>query len=707
MERFQSLDSIASDYTSAGNFTNAIKLREKTLAEYKNILEDSDALTNQMMTNLAENYLATGRYNDAVELCDEAFSLQKVSLYDENNKINFYPCVTDLLKINAQAIKLSGDNTKADVYYRNLITAYEFKRAYLNSLDNYDDESKTKWFSEIISDYKDAAAISVNVNDKSKFAFYCAELCKGRNLIDRYSDVLTAKNYFLWDEEKNTLAEYEKFMTASRNLSEYAEATNNEELFFNSEYVRSYLHNNTEEFTKKLREKFYNYRIPKDSEKQNLNQEKNFLENFDVKKNQSTIPSGACLIEFLKTADDSLLVTFLRNEGEVQSANISVSKKFFDKCKLYHNLISYATIAEMNSDEKYIWLVDDEYIIAEGRENSPAPNAVPVTAKDALKLQEIRKKIAVELSGMPTLEKFAGNSTYWIISPDAELNLMPFETLIYHEKMLIETVDVSYVPSLAVMKLMKERERKNAYLGRNKELFAMGDAVYENVDSTTSKQSQQNFSEKLRGRRGNSAEKVDMKTLQWENLEGTAIELDKVSPLFKDKEILRREQVTEKNLWNLNTKGELARYKYLLFSTHGLFVSDMPEYSSIVLSQNFTDDEYDGYITVGEWMNYDLRSDLIYLSACESGRGGYRAGEGIVGIPYALTVAGNKDTVMSLWKIKDNDATADFISTVFKKLRDGKSEVTALNETKREFLKQSDTIYGDQSVWAAFLLYGI
>ena len=68
--------------------------------------------------------------------------------------------------------------------------------------------------------------------------------------------------------------------------------------------------------------------------------------------------------------------------------------------------------------------------------------------------------------------------------------------------------------------------------------------------------------------------------------------------------------------------------------------------SSIVLSQEFNDDETDGYINVGEWMGYDLRSHLVYLSACESGLGGYQAGEGIVGISYVLTVAGNKDTVM-------------------------------------------------------------
>ena len=106
-------------------------------------------------------------------------------------------------------------------------------------------------------------------------------------------------------------------------------------------------------------------------------------------------------------------------------------------------------------------------------------------------------------------------------------------------------------------------------------------------------------------------------------------------------------------------------------------------------------------------MGCDLKNDLVYLSACESGRGSYQAGEGIVGIPYALTIAGNKDTIMTLWKVQDSNATAEFTAAVFEKLRSGKTEAAALNETKREFLSRSDGTYRDPSVWAAFLLYGI
>ena len=202
----------------------------------------------------------------------------------------------------------------------------------------------------------------------------------------------------------------------------------------------------------------------------------------------------------------------------------------------------------------------------------------------------------------------------------------------------------------------------------------MGDAIYDNSSPAEMRGSQLRF--------------------KFGDLQYASQELDKVSSLFERKAIFKREKATEKNLREMNASGELSKYKYLLFAAHGIFVPEKPQYSSIVLSQQFTDEDNDGYVTVGEWMSYDLRSNLIYLSACESG------------IPYALTIAGNKDTVMSLWKVND-EATAEFTSAVFEKLSRGETEVSALNETKREFLKQANPLYRSPSVWAAFLLYGI
>ena len=699
LERLQSLDSIADDHVMAGNFVEAIKVRERALSEYKNVMEGDDESTLRMMTNLAENYVAAKRYADAVKLCDST-----IAMTNDNSSLSN---AMNLSRIKATAQKLSGDNSAAAETYMKLIPVYESKRNMVNQFRHLGN-AKTNWFAEIIPVYKDAASVAVSDKvDDATFAFYCMEFCKGRSLIDRYNDVLVAKNYLLKDNEKIRLKTYQDLLNSCRIVAESSAAQNDDTLRTNVETVYLLIRMNDEKFKGELRKKYSNNMVPKDPHKraeaeQKLTSWEEALKNFDVKKTRQAIPNGACLVEFLKVSDDSLLVTFLRNDTLPAGVNISVDKEFFDDCRLYHDLNAYADMTAMHGDGKYLWQVDSEYAITAGR-TKPATSAVAIN--DNAKLNELRQGLSEKLSQklIPTIETYAGKSSHWIISSDAELNLVPFETLIYRDKMLIESVDVSYVPSLAVMNLMKKRERKNAYLGQSQDLFAMGDAVYSDTDTATSRGTQLEFFNKLRS---NPGEEFDITELRWSNLPGTSRELDKVSSLFENKEIFRREQVTEKNLRKLNADGELSKYKYLLFATHGLFVPDKPEISSIVLSQHFNDEETDGYVTVGEWMSFDLRSNLIYLSACESGLGGYQAGEGIVGIPYALTVAGNKDTVMSLWKV-DDEATAEFTSAVFEKLSKGKSEVVALNETKREFIKNNKPKYRNPSVWAAFLLYGI
>ena len=698
LERLQSLDAIADDHAVAGNFKEAVKIRERALEEYEKIL-GCDAVVTQVLTHLAEDYMAEGNYDVAATICDKAINMQRVPVYVGDGVFEFNS-VTNLVRIKATAQKLSGNDLNAYDNFKKLIKTYEGQRASMVKVES-SDESKSKWFASLIPVYKDAAHVSSKVGD-SDFSFYCTEFCKGRNLIEHYEDILVVGDYLLTERDKNILNAYEELLVSCKNVAEYAAEINDHPLSFNAETVRLELYADNYLFKHKLREKYSSNKVLKanpDKEFNSWNWE-TIIENFDVSKNQKAIPAGACLIEFMKTSDDSLLVTFLRNEGAVQSTNIHVDKDFFDNCRIYHVLNSYPDIEKMFEDEKFLWNVNGKYVITESIFR-PTSDADSVT--DNLKWLGIRQKLCAAISEkiIPTLEKYAGNSSHWIISADEELSVVPFETLNYRDKLLIESADISYVPSLAVLNLMEKRERKNSYLNRSKDLFAMGDAIYAVDDITTFRAGKQKFVDNLK----NENEKIDFTSLRWYNIEGTAKEINKVSSFFDNKSIFRREQATEKNLRQLNKSGELSKYKYLLFATHGIFVPKNPQYSSIVLSQ-INNEEYDGYVTVGEWMSYDLRSNLIYLSACETGLGGYQAGEGIVGIPYALTVAGNKDTVMSLWKV-DDEATAEFTAAVFEKLSQGKSELQALNETKREFLKQDNSAYKDPSVWAAFLLYGI
>lgn len=563
------------------------------------------------------------------------------------------------------------------------------------------DAELSKWFEDKVPIYKNAVVL--NLNEKIgnvADAFFCAELFRGRTLTDHYSDVLISKSYAMLPDEKEKLQNYRI------ELEKLAKSGDEEE------YLK--LKREERKYKRYLRKKYSNLVIPEDwankSEygftlKDDVNQNTLFdlLANFNPRQTVKVIPNNACFVEFVKISDDSVVAFVLRNDADIKAVNIPTDKKFYENLLLYHDLNAYPDINALHRDGKYFWsMADGTYKITVGRN---APNSSAKAVNDNAKWLELRKNLSVEIGHtlFQPFENYLEQYSHWIISPDAELNIIPFETLTYHDKMLVESVNISYVPSLAVLNMMKHRERKNEILGVAKDLFAMGNAVYGDNTEESSRGSQADFFNSLRG---NNDDFVDIKSLRWNNLPGTDKEVDKVAALFESKDIFKQNDASEKNLKEMNEKGELAQYKYLLFSTHGLFVPTKPELSSIVLSQETDDEDNDGYVTITEWMGYDLRSSLVYLSACETGLGDYQVGEGIMGIPYALTVAGNKDTVMSLWKV-DDEATAEFTAAVFEKLQRGKSEVAALNDTKREFLRNNNSKYSSPSVWSAFLLYGI
>jgi CHAT domain-containing protein len=73
-------------------------------------------------------------------------------------------------------------------------------------------------------------------------------------------------------------------------------------------------------------------------------------------------------------------------------------------------------------------------------------------------------------------------------------------------------------------------------------------------------------------------------------------------------------------------------------------------------------------------------------------------------LPYSLFVAGNKNTLLSLWPV-DDDATAEFMKRFFTKLKAGSKQPDALTETKREFMLHPT--WSAPRYRAAFVLYGV
>jgi len=347
---------------------------------------------------------------------------------------------------------------------------------------------------------------------------------------------------------------------------------------------------------------------------------------------------------------------------------------------------------------------------ANGRLTAHSLGKIPSLKDDKKDTQKLSRVLGKRL--LEPLKDIIKDKRQWIISPSGALAFIPFETLRFEgeKKPVIVQHQISYVQSLSVLAMLQERDKAYKNLKRRGSLFAMGAPIYESVDNTKQPtEADFKMAERIVRSGGGSARALRQLNIKWKNLPGTEKELEQLGNLFFLKKhrsrIFKQADATEANLQRFNRSGLLAKYRYLVFSAHGYLSPQVPELSALVLGQVNNPEGFDGYITAGEWAGYNLKSDLMVLSACETGLGDAVSGEGVMGLPYALYVAGNKNTILTLWSISD-EVTVEFIKTFFIKLKAGVPQVEALTATKREFIKKGGD-YSKPKYWAAFVLYGI
>ena len=388
-----------------------------------------------------------------------------------------------------------------------------------------------------------------------------------------------------------------------------------------------------------------------------------------------------------------------------------------------------AASRRINAGSKLVSLADGGYQWLLRGQSEPQGSAVVADTPSAALL--ILNKYLHDKLIAPVLP-LAASYKRWIISPDKDLALLPFDTLAEGfnadgevSKVVAQIRRVTIVQSFAVYALLKQREAEYANLRRSKELMAMGNPVYADGwsnpqsasqgdiprdEGTRSFESKEQTSEASNVAFKPAAEQYALTRGTWKNLPGTAREVIAVAKSFGagDKgsatvDVFTGKDASEPKMQSMQAQGTLKDYKYLLFSAHG-YLAQNPSLSALVLTQQGNPEGIDGYITAAKWPSYDIRSDLTVLSACDTGVGKTQAGEGVMGLPYALFIAGNKNTLLSLWPV-DDDATAEFMSRFFAKLKAGQVQPEALSQTKLEFMQHVK--WSAPKYWAAFVLYGV
>jgi CHAT domain-containing protein len=137
-----------------------------------------------------------------------------------------------------------------------------------------------------------------------------------------------------------------------------------------------------------------------------------------------------------------------------------------------------------------------------------------------------------------------------------------------------------------------------------------------------------------------------------DELPNAAEEVRQLAKLYGPSSVaLTGSQATEKR-W----MEEAGRVRVLHVATHGILNSANPLFSYLQLAKDSSGVE-DGMLEAREVLNVSLRADLAVLSACETGRGEFIGGEGMLGMSWAMLTAGTPTVVVSQWKVDSASTT--------------------------------------------------
>jgi CHAT domain-containing protein len=110
----------------------------------------------------------------------------------------------------------------------------------------------------------------------------------------------------------------------------------------------------------------------------------------------------------------------------------------------------------------------------------------------------------------------------------------------------------------------------------------------------------------------------------------------------------------------------------------------------------------DGLLTAEDVAGLDLlNTELVVLSACETGLGEVHTGEGVFGLRRAFIVAGARTLVMSLWKVPD-EQTRELMIDFHTRVLSGQGVADALRQAQLAMREK----YPDPYFWGAFICHG-
>ncbi|MBI4750639.1 MAG: tetratricopeptide repeat protein [Acidobacteria bacterium] len=303
------------------------------------------------------------------------------------------------------------------------------------------------------------------------------------------------------------------------------------------------------------------------------------------------------------------------------------------------------------------------------------------------------------------LRKVLGPTRRVLLSPDGVLNLVPFDALVTEKgTYLVEGYEFSYLTSgRDLLRLQNGIQSEQPPL------------VVANPDYAD----------------GSGPHLLGHQFSRLNRLAGTASEAKQLKALFPKAMVYLNDQAAE------TVVAQARRPEFLHIGTHGYFFTDV-EPEPVVAAESdqmskptkrfvevksanqenpllrsclflagankASDETSDGILTALETATLNLwGTKLVVLSACDTGVGDVKNGDGVYGLRRALVLAGSESQMVSLWPVSDT-GTQDLMIRYYQLLKNGAGRSAALRQVRLEFLKNPRRRH--PFYWASFIQSG-
>ena len=361
---------------------------------------------------------------------------------------------------------------------------------------------------------------------------------------------------------------------------------------------------------------------------------------------------------------------------------------------------AYAWIGT-NKGVRWVSLGHTSGINGIARELHESMRRVAITRIDNQAQRESRRRALANLHGklIAPLGPMLGTQEL-VIAADGPLHVIPFAALRggdVAERYLVADRSIAFVPALRFAAM---NPQVHAGVGPSDRLLLVDDPVYQPGDERLATLHPTPVVANESGAPLATLRSADPTRLH--RLKSTAREATAIRRLFGAGQVDQLEglDAVRSSLLDRN----LANYRYVHIASHGEMDMEIPQLSALILGKfGRSGPVGDQKVWVDDLLSQTFNAELVVLSACDTSLGPESAGEGPIGLRYAVLARGARSVVSSLWPVAD-DITADLMTEMYGALTNKAIRADiALTIAMRGLLAKRPTL--DPALWAPYTVH--